>query len=135
MIGDTDSCDQLLQDGEIEYILDDYNQVPLNAAIRSCEGVIAKFSRLADESVGQVKITLSQKAKSYRSLILDLQSRLSYTDAAPFAGGISVTQVQTTNANADRIRPDFTSHMMENHQLSPWITGGPWGGWAWWGGE
>jgi hypothetical protein len=50
LIGDTDSCDQLLQDGEIEYFLGMYNNAPINAAIRCVETIMSKFSRKARRS-------------------------------------------------------------------------------------
>ena len=124
LIGDTDNCDQLLQDGEIEWLLSQYNEVgAMNAAIRGCEVIAAKFSRMCDEAVGAVKITYSQKAKAYRDMRDDLTNRLATEDMQPFAGGISISQVKQVNQNTDRVRPDFTKHMMENEQISPWTTG------------
>lgn len=131
-LGDTDTCDQLLQDGEISYLLGLYNQAPINAAIRGCEMIMAKFSRLANESVGRVSIQCSQKAKAYREMKADLVIRMSIEGATPFAGGISQAQVQTTAANTDRVRPSFTRHLFDNPQAAPWI-GNPQGGW-WFGG-
>lgn len=122
LIGDTISSDQLLQDAEITWLLSQYNNTPINAAIRACETIISRFSRLADESVGQVKIQFSQKAKGYQNTLEMLKIRLLSEDCAPFAGGISVVQKQAQEMNADRVRPDFNKHMMENNQLAPWTT-------------
>lgn len=123
-IGDTDQRNQLLQDGEIEYVLNIYNNTPINAAIRCCEMIMAKVTRLVDESVGQVKLSYSQRVKAFRDLRNDLVNRLATEDATPFAGGISIAQVMATNQNADRVRPSFTDHMMQNNLTSPWILGG-----------
>ncbi len=122
LIGDTNVRDQLLLDGEIEYLLSIYNDTPMNAAIRACEAIMTKFARLADESVGQVKISFSQKAKAYASMQIMLRNRLAMEDAAPYAGGISVTDKYTQTQNADRVKPEFTKHMMENNQIAPWTT-------------
>lgn len=122
LLGDTDITDQLLSDEEIAWALSQYNNTPMNAAIRLCETIMSKFSRLADESVGQVKIQFSQKAKSYRLMLNDLRCRLAMEDASPFAGGISVAQKQAERMNSDRVRPDFSKHMMENMQIAPWTT-------------
>lgn len=122
LIGDTDECEQLLQDGEIKWLLNQYNNGPMNAAIRACETIMSKFSRLMDENVGQVKLTYSQRAKAYRDMRNDLVNRLATEDMTPFAGGISQAQEQATAANSDRVKPDFTKHMMENKQISPWVT-------------
>lgn len=121
LIGDTDSSEFLLNDAEITWVISQYNS-PMNAAIRCCETIIAKFSRLANERVGQVSIDYSQKAKGYRDMLRDLRSRLAMEDAVPYAGGISVSDKQTQVMNTDRVRPDFSKHMMENYQIAPWTT-------------
>lgn len=122
LIGDTDIQEQLLSDEEIDWTLGQYNNTPMNAAIRCCETIMSKFSRLADESVGQVRISFSQKVKAYERMQNTLLCRLAREDAAPFAGGISISQKQQEVLNPDRVRPDFTKHMMENEQIAPWTT-------------
>ncbi len=129
LIGDTNECDQLLQDGEITWLLSQYNNTPMNAAIRACETIISKFSRMADEAVGQVKISFSQKAKSYSTTLTMLRNRLAMEDAVPFAGGIYKNANQVNDQNTALIRPDFSKHMMENDQIAPWTTQGQ--GWLW----
>lgn len=122
LIGDTDSNDPLLDDQEIAWVLSKYNNSPINAAIRCCESVVAKFSRLANEAVGQVRIDFSQKAEGYTRMMTILKTRLATEDAAPYAGGISVSDKQAQVQNTDRVRPDFRKHMMENEQIAPWTT-------------
>lgn len=123
LIGDTDQQNQVLQDGEITWVLSLYNQSPLNAALRCCEAAIAKFTRLVDESVGSVRMSFSQRARSYETLLNTLRNRLAMEDSVPYAGGISVSDMKTVAANPDRVRPFFTRHMMEDWIVSPWITG------------
>ena len=122
LIGDTDSTDPLLNDTEIAWVLSQYNNTPINAAIRCCESIISKFSRMADETVGQVKINFSQKAQNMRDLQTTLVNRLAMEDCAPFAGGITVSSKQVNRQNANLVRPDFTKHMMENYDIAPWTT-------------
>lgn len=122
LIGDTDSKDPLLQDEEILWVLTQYNNSPMNAAIRCCESIVAKFSRLANESVGQVRIDFKQKAEGYTKMMTILKGRLATEDAAPYAGGISVSDKQANVQNTDRVKPDFRKHMMENEQIAPWTT-------------
>jgi hypothetical protein len=122
LIGDTNAADPQLLDGEIEWLLSQYNNTPMNAAIRACETIISKYSRQADESVGQVKIMFSQKAKAYASTLTMLRNRLAMEDATPFAGGIYKSQVQQNRMNSALVRPDFTKHMMENYDIAPWVT-------------
>jgi hypothetical protein len=130
LIGDTDKCDVLLQDGEINWLLTQYNNTPMNAAIRACETIISKFSRQADEAVGQVKISFSQRAKSYQTTLTILRSRLAMEDCRPYAGGISIADKMIVAMNTDRVRPDFTRHMMENDLIAPWTSQGDYGLWA-----
>lgn len=122
LIGDTDQSDPLLQDAEIEWVLSQYQFSPINAAIRCCEGIVAKFSRLANEAVGQVRIDFKQKAEGYLKMMVVLKMRLATEDAAPYAGGISISDKQQQVQNTDRVRPDFRKHMMENEQIAPWTT-------------
>lgn len=113
LIGDTNTKDQLLLDGEITWLLEQYNQYPLNAAARACELIAAKFSRMCDETVGRVSIDFSQRAKGYYALRDDLVRQISL-GSQPFAGGISHAQKQAEESNEDRVKPSFTRHMMQN---------------------
>lgn len=125
LIGDTDICDQLLSDEEINWALKTYCGSPLNASIRLAEAMIAKYSRLVDETVGQVSIKYSQRLAGFQALQGLLQNRLAMEDATPYAGGISRSDKRTQEMNTDRVRPDFTKHMMENHQFAPWVSSAP----------
>lgn len=122
LVGDTDNSDPLLQDQEIIWLLGMYNQAPINTAIRACEAIMTKFARMANETVGQVKIDFNQKYKAYQEMRAELQRRLATEDATPFAGGISISQKHVENQNRDRVLPDFTKHMQENEQISPWVS-------------
>jgi hypothetical protein len=99
-----------------------YNNAPINAGIRCVETIMSKFSRKADESVGQVKISFSQQAKAYRQMLNDLRNRLATEDIVPYAGGISKSDYYT-NTQKGNIPPDFSKQMMENNLISPWVTG------------
>jgi len=123
IIGDTMESDPLLTDEEITYLLNIYNGAPMNASIRGCEMIMAKFSRLADETAGQVKVSYSQKAKQYATMRDALTMRLAVEDMIPSAGGISVLGKIQNNANPDLVKPDFKKHMMENKEVAPWVNG------------
>lgn len=122
LVGDTMRSDQLLSDQEIEWLLSQYNNTPINAAIRATETIISRFSRLADETVGRVKIDYSQKAKAYQITLNMLRNRLAMEDASPYCGGIYVSDKISEAMNTNRVRPDFTKHMMENWDIAPWTT-------------
>lgn len=129
LIGDTDQCDQILQDPEILFVLAKYNFAPMNAAIRLCETVISKYSRLCNEAVGQVRIDYKDVVANYKDTMNILRARLAMEDATPYCGGISVSDKMTNAMNPNRVRPDFTKHMMENYDLAPWTTQGNY--WMW----
>lgn len=122
LVGDTNKFDQLLSDQEIVWLLSQYNNTPMNAAIRACETIVTRFSRLADETVGKVRIEYSQKAKGYMTTLTMLRTRLALEDAAPFAGGINVSDKINNYQNTNNVRPDFYKHMMENWDIAPWTT-------------
>ena len=61
LIGDTDVDDQLISDEEIDWLLTEESSVT-SASVRACETVAAKFARLADKSVGDLRLSLSQKS-------------------------------------------------------------------------
>jgi len=81
-IGDTDQTDQLLQDEEINFLLTETTNVLL-AASRAAKAVAAKFSRQADKAVGDLRISLSQKAQAYTTLAADLEKRALTSSAYP----------------------------------------------------
>lgn len=125
LIGDTDFEDPLLSDQEIKWVLSQYNNAPMNAAIRCCETLVSKFSRLANESVGSVKVEYNQIVNTYLKITLPmLKSRLATEDRGVgfYAGGISKNDKLMNANNPDRVRPDFSKHMMENYALAPWTT-------------
>jgi len=81
-IGDTDTDDQLLQDEEINFLLAESSNVLL-AASRAAKAIAAKFSRQADKAVGNLRISLSQKAQAYMTLATDLEKRALTSSVCP----------------------------------------------------
>jgi len=126
-VGDTDESDPLLQDGEINYLLNLYGGAVINASIQACEMIMAKFSRMVNETVGGVKIDFTDKIKNMDHMKAALIQRIATTTIRPYAGGISRSDVQQQNQNADRVCPDFTRHMMQNRQVAAWISNA----WLW----
>ena len=116
LVGDTDTNDQLLNDDEIAWV---NNQVSgsdtattalYGAAYRCCITIASKFSRLADQSVGDLKVSMSQKAKAYRAQateILELAGREGNVPT-PYAGGITTSDKQVDEGNSDLVRPRFS---------------------------
>lgn len=115
----------LLQDGEINFVLSQYNNAPLNAAIPCVYAIIAKLSKLADESVGQVRVSYNQKAKAFRTLIQDLRNRIAANDIMPYAGGVWLADQIAVSADSSLVRPDFTKHMQQNRDEGGWVNNSP----------
>lgn len=112
MIGDTDIDDQLIQDEEIAYFLDQEGTTHM-AAARAADAIAAKFSRQADKKVGDLSIAASQRAKAYRDLAADLRSQASKF-VTPFAGGISVSNKQSYEGDSDRVKPSMSRVVHDN---------------------
>lgn len=111
LIQDTDQTDFAFQDGELDYFLLGSGDNPFSAAIRAIETLIAKYSKLVDEKVGQVSKSYSQLVDHYKALLATLQRRVAIDDALPFAGGISESQKDVQEDDHDRVDPFFTRDM------------------------
>lgn len=72
LVGDTDTNDQLLQDGEIDYYLTEYSNDYLCAATL-CDAIAAKFSRQADVNNAGLSLSASQRAQAYRTRAVELR--------------------------------------------------------------
>ena len=122
LIGDTDTNDQLLDNEEIQWT---NNQVTgsnsattalYEASYRCMIAIASKFSRLADQSVGDLKVDLFQKATNARE-----QAKLLYAQASregnvptPYAGGITVSDKQIDEKNSNIVQPVFQRGQFTN---------------------
>lgn len=114
-VGDTNAADPLLYDGEIAYFLGKSNQGIAAASYLACGAIIAKLSRLCDERVGDVSLSLSQKLKGYTELQATIQNDLGQ-GASFYCGGMSRTQVRQNAANPDRTAPQVPAE-----ETGPWV--------------
>lgn len=106
-VGDTDSNDPQITDEEIAFFLSDAGS-PVAAALMAAQMLAAKYARAVDKSVGDLRLSYSQRAKAYQALVSDLRFRVATRTAPPFAGGISKTQKEATVSDTDRVPPAFT---------------------------
>ena len=116
LIGDTDSADPILSDGEVLYALDEEGGVRAAAAF-CCDAIAAKYARLADISEGQLSISYSQRYGHYTAKATQLRSRVAVL-APPTAGGISVAEKDAAEADTDRVVPAFTVRMLDNPETA-----------------
>ncbi len=115
LVQDTDQTDQLLSDEEITFLLD-LEGGALKAATKAAETIAAKFARKCDESVGQVKVSFSQKFKQYSELAAKLKTSANIKQALPFAGGLEVTQKEILEEDQNRVQPAFTKELHDFHR-------------------
>jgi len=108
-LGDTTSGDQLIQDEEIDAMLSNYSNAT-RAAAECAFAIAGKFARRADKSAGRLRIAGSQSADAYERLGKRLLVQVGL-EAAPYAGGISISDKQTDESDTDRVAPSFTRGM------------------------
>jgi hypothetical protein len=122
LIGDTDTNDQLLNDEEIAWV---NNQVTgsdsstdslYTVAYRCMLTIASKFSRLADQAVGDMKVDMSQKSRGAReqAASLKLLAESEGGTPTPYAGGITVSDKELDLDNSDLVKPYFTGGQFAN---------------------
>jgi len=74
LVGDTDTNRQLLSNSEIDFLVTenpDYRQ----AAVNSCDAIIAKLSRDVDRNGPGMNATRSQQIQHYKDLKIELKKK------------------------------------------------------------
>lgn len=111
-IGDTDENAPLLFDQEIAALLAMSSNNVSATCLTAVEAIIAKLSRLCDQSVGSVSASYSQQRDGYMQLRANLKLRSAYGGGVPFAGGQSRVDNYIAERDPNRVRPLFTTRMM-----------------------
>jgi hypothetical protein len=106
LIGDTNTNDQLVTNEEIDWALTEGG--PYTAAAISARAISALFARRADFEVSKdLKVSFSKQAEAYAKLAVTLETKASTVSPTPYAGGISVDDKDTQEADTDRVKPSF----------------------------
>lgn len=105
MIGDADNDEILLSQQVLEYLYESTNKNEKLTAIKALEAIIMSAAKYTDEVVGDVEINLSQRFKQFRIVLNDLKK--STMTGTPYAGGISVADVETRRASPDSPQKAF----------------------------
>jgi hypothetical protein len=122
LIGDTDTTDQLLSDEEIAWVNSEASGTSTgttalyDAAYRCCLTVASKLAREADKQIGDLSVSMSQRAKAYREQAASLKA-LSGREGGvpiPYAGGITISDKEIDEENSDLFRSWFSSGQFEN---------------------
>ena len=114
LCGDTDSADAILQDDEIDFCIDQAGN-NFGAAAIACEAIAAEFSRKADKQVGDLRISLSQKAEAYGKRAADLRRRGNVL-CVPTVGGVSIADKDEQRDDTDRVTPSFARGLHESSE-------------------
>ena len=119
LIGDTMEAGAMFQDAEIEYGLTQTGSVPLEAAVFLVRAGMARYSRAADKSVGDLSISYSQIAAGLKALlpVLEQQRRTGLGVIRIFAGGISKAQKESTRLDPDADLSPFEKDQFENRRF------------------
>lgn len=110
LLQDTDSTNPLLTDAEIAYELGRANDDAHLAALGGVRRLITRYAGMTDVSELDLSVKASQLFDHYTALEATLLADThlaAIASAVPFAGGVSVADVDTRNANRDRTVPAF----------------------------
>lgn len=109
LIGDTKTTAQEFTNAEIDFLLAQNGSNVYAAAAEAARQLAAKFAKQADKTVGDLSVSLSQKSKAYLELLRTLEEKAatqSYVPT-PYAGGISRSDKENDETDADRVEPFF----------------------------
>lgn len=103
-LGDVDPFWPLLSDAELKALLKLSGEDPDTAILKGLVAIIARLGAYTDESVGSVNLSLAQRLANYQELYKLYLSRqgIDFAQGLPYAGGISVTDNRTLDADTDR---------------------------------
>jgi len=122
LTGDTDTNDQLLDNEEIAWTnnqitgSDTATTALYEVSYRCMVAIASKFSRLADQTVGDLRVDMFQKATNAReqAALLKQQALREGNTPVPYAGGISVSDKQIDQENSDIVQPYFSRGQWTN---------------------
>jgi hypothetical protein len=118
LVGDTDSSDQQLQNEEITFALAQNGNNVYLASAYCCRLLASKYARLVDTQLdGALEAKYSDRVKHYNLLytqLIDLSKKVGGKGLGLYAGGISVIDVESAEANPDRVKPAFKVGQFDN---------------------
>ncbi len=112
-LGDTVSADPLLQNEEIQFLLNQSPNKPLVVAHNCANAIAARFARLMDKSVGDLRVSYTQRYRQYKELAQSLANQANATAAAPYCGGISQSDKDNNDADTDLMKRNFKIGMTD----------------------
>jgi len=118
IVGDTDSSDELIQNEEIAFALEQSNNNVYYAGSLVCRLIAAKYSRLIDTTLDNaISAKYSTRAKQYQQLASQIENqakKASGKSIGVFAGGILKTDMLAANEDTTRVKPAFGVNQFDN---------------------
>ena len=114
LIGDRDASNYWLTDDEITEILSDNNSNVFAAASEAARTIAAELAQMEDIRISETSLSGAKSYEAMISLANELDKQAARANARPFAGGISVADKTTRNADTDRVKPVFSRELHAN---------------------
>lgn len=112
-LGDTDMSSPLVQDEEITFALsmrgNQYGAVAMCARALS-----AKYARLVTNSVDGISAQMSAKTTQFLKVAQEYEAKAAVNYAMPYAGGLSIADMQANLDNTDAVPPLFNIGWTDN---------------------
>ena len=110
-MGDTDSTDPQLQDGEVDGLLNantpggSTNPDPYLAAVQACLSLASRYARRADKTTGDLTISYANISKGYYELAAEIKVQAMRHSAVPvpYAGGLTFGDRSIDEENDDLV--------------------------------
>lgn len=108
-IQDTVEADPQFTDEELGYLLGAAGGSVTRATVAAIETLVAKYSRQADRTVGDLSVSASQRADHYRELLAQVQGSASAGAlVAPAAPAVFTAQRADYDPDGALVEPTFT---------------------------
>jgi len=102
-----------LTDEEIAYVLTIYPSA-MEAAAACCRALAAKYAKMVDKEVGDLKLKYSQRGTAYLALADRLDAQAGLVGLMPYGGGISIADMQAVDLDSDRPAPPMRIGQFDN---------------------
>lgn len=119
LIGDVNSADPQLVDGEITGLLAQNSGNPYQSAIEAARSLAARYARQVDKTTGDLSIKAAERSKAYAALVKSLTAQaIRFSTPVPYAGGISISDKDANQDDDDLVTPEFFKHMHDDRGTS-----------------
>lgn len=120
LVGDPDNEDITI--AQIGVLAGLYGDDSFTVALAAARFLMRKFAKQVTKKAGDVSINSSDKFKHYKEIVADLQREVSMHvlgATSLYAGGISISDKDTQEADTDRVQSAFTRELHSVIDLTP----------------